>query len=279
MAIDGPVEGARWAIVLFLLSGFEVAVSALSPGVPTRSRWVYGLTTVLLSPVLWIAVKQGPVLPIGVGALLWSVAAFSRAVDTSSGVHGAAFLLMALMAALFYPPTALVSVPLAFVLTAEYPRWRLGIAVFGAFAVAGALWSYAQGVTFGWPPSTEWSLRYLFFKSTGAPNIVLLWQPLAHPRFFLLLPTLFLLFKRTDVSLYTRRVLVWCWASLMLYYSGVHVLEPAHLLLGYVLLLLLLFPAWDRFFAYGRYFFPRLTLALLGLAVAVQVIALIFYCC
>jgi hypothetical protein len=44
------------------------------------------------------------------------------------------------------------------------------------------------------------------------------------------------------------------------------------LLPAYAFVLLLLFPAWDRFFAYGRYFLKRLTHALIGIALLCQVV-------
>lgn len=42
------------------------------------------------------------------------------------------------------------------------------------------------------------------------------------------------------------------------------------LLPAYALLLLLLFPAWDRFYCYGFIFFKKLTLGILLLALTLQ---------
>jgi len=45
------------------------------------------------------------------------------------------------------------------------------------------------------------------------------------------------------------------------------------LLPAYALLLLLLFPAWDRLYCYGLYFFKRLTWSIIGLAFSLQIIS------
>lgn len=259
------------------LLGFEAALRALSPGVYARSRYTYVLVVLALSPSLWAVVWALPALLHAVGLMLWAVAFFARVMDTGRWGWLLAFGLTALLAAWLSPSLLLVCAPLALVLLAEHPRWRLGAAALLAAGVVGWAWGRADAIPSSGEAMAAWSLRYFFIKPEGAPNAAVLWQPLAHPFFCLPLPALLLLFKKTDVGLYARRALLFSLAALMLYFSGLHALTPVRLLPAYVLLLLLLFPAWDRFFAYGGYFFPRLTLALVGLAGTIQVLALIFF--
>lgn len=264
------------AAVLTLL-GFEFALRALSPGVYARSRYTYVFVTLALSPAFWAALWAFPALLCAVGLMLWAIAFFARAMDTGWRMWVLAFALTALLATWLSPLLALVCAPLALVLLAEHPRWRLGATALLVAGAVGWVWGRAGVVSSPEGGLAVWSLRYFFIKPSETPNAALLWQPLVHPFFCLPLPALLLLFKKTDVGLYTRRALVFSLAALMLYFSGLHALTSVRLLPAYALLLLLLFPAWDRFFAYGGYFFPRLTLALVGLAFASQVLALIFF--
>ncbi len=264
------------AAVLALL-GFEAALRALSPGVYARSRYLYVFVALALSPAFWAAMAALPSLLGAAGLMLWAVVFFARAMDTGRWGWTLAFILAAMLTARLSLLLALVCAPLALVLLAEYPRGRLGaIAVF-VVGAAGWVWGRPEALLSFEAALAAWSLRYFFIKPDAAPNAAVLWQPLAHPFFCLPLPALLLLFKKTDVGLYTRRALVFSLAAMLLYFSGLHALTPVQLLPAYILLLLLLFPAWDRFFAYGGYFFPRLTLVLVGLAVAGQVLALIFF--
>lgn len=257
--------------------GFEAALRALSPGVYARSRYTYVLVTLVLSPALWAAVWALPALLYAVGLMLWAVAFFARAMDTGRWGWTLAFTLTAVVGTCLSPSLLLVCALLALVLVAEYPRWLPGAVVLLAVGAVGWAWGRADVISSPEEVLAVWSLRYFFIKPDGAPNAAVLWQPLAHPFFCLPLPVLLLLFKKTDVGLYARRALLFSLAALMLYFSGLHALKPVQLLPAYALLLLLLFPAWDRFFAYGGYFFPRLTLALVGLTVVSQVLALIFF--
>lgn len=89
-----------------------------------------------------------------------------------------------------------------------------------------------------------------------------------HPGFCLLLPGLFLLFKKTDLRLSSKKVLLGLLFCSMIATGGLAQPQLADLLPAYAIGLLLLFPAWDRFFSYGFYFFPRLAwgiLILLGI--------------
>ncbi len=268
---------AGWIAGAFTLLGFDAALRAVSPGVYARSRYVYVAITLMLSPVFSSAVLRSPEGLAATGLLLWSIASFGCAMDTGSWRQGFTFVLTGFLAVLLEPAIIFLWAPMAVVLASEYPRWRVAIAVLGVLGAAGWMWGYAANAEALWSHPKRWSLNYFFVKSASPPNAALLWRPVAHPFFCLPLPALFLLFKKTDVTLYARRVLLLGLVLQMLYFSGVYRLEPVQLLPIYVGLLVLLFAAWDRFYAYGRYFFPRLSVALMALAMLIQVVALIFF--
>lgn len=125
----------------------------------------------------------------------------------------------------------------------------------------------------------HWSV-WNFFKRTFhdmngtvtylLPNVVYGFYPLFHPAFCILLPGLLLLGKRTDVALSSRRVLLICLVVYLFFLGGFTHQNLRYLLPAYVVLLVLLFPAWDRFFAYGSYFFKKLTNGVLLAALVLQ---------
>lgn len=104
----------------------------------------------------------------------------------------------------------------------------------------------------------------------GWPNGLYILFPLAHPYFMVLLPGLFWLVWRTDFLRPAKRVLLASLAVYLFFLGGVPHQNLRYLLPAYALLLLLLFPAWDRFVSYGLYFYKKLTWALIGLAAVSQ---------
>ncbi|MBK8427287.1 MAG: hypothetical protein IPL27_15485 [Lewinellaceae bacterium] len=71
----------------------------------------------------------------------------------------------------------------------------------------------------------------------------------------------------------SKKVLIASLACYLLLLGGLPHQNLRFLLPAYALLLLLFFPAWDRMFAYGFYFFKRLTWSILALVLAVQLLA------
>jgi hypothetical protein len=125
----------------------------------------------------------------------------------------------------------------------------------------------------------KWSLANFFSRSFSnenglvqypLPNILYLGFPLLHPGFCLLLPGLFLLAKKTDLTLPAKKALLLCLGCYLLLIGGLPHQNLRYLLPAYALFLPLLFPAWDRLYCYGLYFFKRLTWGILGVTVAVQ---------
>jgi hypothetical protein len=151
------------------------------------------------------------------------------------------------------------------------------IAVLGALGCAVLLMLNSQYLL---PPS-EWSPGH-FFQTHFAtrqgvlrypvPNGLYVFSIIGHPALFLGIAVLFLVFRKTDLHLSSRKIVL---AGLIGYLGFVAGLphQAARLLLpAYILLLLLLFPAWDRFICYGFYFLrERWMHPILGIFTGLQI--------
>lgn len=209
---------------------FAYFLQQLTPGTHTRSRLVYSTMAFAFSPVF-----------INAGA--------------GCGAHLPYLLLVLLFL-------------WAIVKILDRPRqpvwWALGILTTGALVYYGGM--------------RPWTMTHLFQPGFGTAGQLWGWAlpnwccvvvfPLMHPGFCILLPGLFLLFKKTDLHLSSKKVLLGLLFCSMIATGGLAQPQLADLLPAYAIGLLLLFPAWDRFFSYGFYFFPRLAwgiLILLGI--------------
>jgi len=87
------------------------------------------------------------------------------------------------------------------------------------------------------------------------PNILyILFYPVLYYGFFPLLGLLFILFRHTDLYRPPQRLLLGCLGLHLLLVGMAYRQNPMDLLPDYTLLLALLFPAWDRMYAYGFHF-------------------------
>lgn len=102
-----------------------------------------------------------------------------------------------------------------------------------------------------------WAVPPAAAPPEGLPKLLALLSPLCHPGFFALLPALFLLVKRTDFQLFAKRLLLALLGLWLLWAALLPAPQLPDLLPAYAVVLLLLFPAWDRFVAYGFYFLGK----------------------
>jgi hypothetical protein len=164
------------------------------------------------------------------------------------------------------------------------------LAAIGVFAVAllPHFWLKSGGTEnpIGHSMLQHWSAGNFFHRTFSNenglvnysfPNIAFLLFPIAHPAFCLVLPGMFFLFKKTDLVLPAKKLLLACIGAYLILLGGMPHQNLRHLLPAYVLLLLLLFPAWDRFYCYGYIFFRRLTRGLLAGALVLQLVCLSMY--
>ena len=181
-------------------------------------------------------------------------------------------------------------IPLALVIgwfLLERGKWRWMILAFLAGIVVLSPHFYLKADVLTQPfqhsMMQHWSVANFFQRSFQnenglaqylLPNGLYLAFPLVHPGFCLLLPGLLLLAKKTDVALPAKKAIIICLMAYLLLLGGLPHQNLRFLLPTYALLLLLLFPAWDRMYCYGFYFFKRLTWSILGGTFLLQLLAI-----
>ena len=261
----------------------------LSPGAHAKSRAVFTALGLMLAPYF---VRAGMTSMSDMPALACTLGAFwlgLRVVYKGRGADAVgAAVLMAFAVITRYGLAALLA-PLAGAMLLMLWRRRNWAAIFlmagaGLLALTPHFW-VKDGVEWQFLHHSmggKWSVEHFFQRSFTnengtvhylVPNILYLLFPLAHPGFCLLLPGLLLLSKKTDVVLQSKKVLIASLLCYLLLLGGLPHQNLRFLLPAYALLLLLFFPAWDRMFAYGFYFFKRLTWSILALLLLVQVVA------
>jgi len=280
----GSVSLLSAVAVLWL---FELNIRVLSPGAYTKSRWTYGILTLALSSCfLWVATIGSS----GSAGLAFALAALFFSLRSLEQERNRDALGLAIFSApaiyLWIDLATLLVLPATALLLELWRRRQWAWAVSALLLFFAVLWAMDYLDNWGQhivPIWQDWS-AFNFFKSTfergglvesnTLPNIAYVFFPLVHPGFCLTLPALLLLFKKTDVHLYSKRILVLSLLVFLVYQGGLPMQNVIGLLPAYIVLLLLFFPAWDRFFAYGLYFFPRLAYALIGLTILCQILFL-----
>jgi hypothetical protein len=272
--------GAFWA--------FEACLRCLSPGSRAESRWVFAGVGLALSPYF---VRAGLTAMSDCLGLAFALAAFAcsfRAIEShrfEAAPWGAFFAGLAVLtrfsaAALLIP---LMGALCAYLIKHKKHRLVIPTILFGGlgFLPHFLLKTGEAQNMLGHSLFKDWSAAH-FFQSAftnlngtveyAVPNWLYLFFPLMHPGFCLLLPGLLLLVKKTDIHLTTRKLLLLCLVLYLMLLGGIAHQNLRYLLPAYTVLLLLFFPAWDRMYAYGFYFFKRLTFSVIGLVLLVQVV-------
>lgn len=277
-----------WLSAGLALWCFDGCLRVLSPGARAESRWVFTALALGLAPYFVRAGLTAMSDALGVTLTLAAFANGLRVLETGRiGAAAWATFFAGLAVTTRFSLAALLA-PLAAILIfylLKNKKWMLAIlTIFAGFLGFSFHFLFKTGTAqnpLGHSLLQDWSLFH-FFKATftnasgtvdyGLPNILYIFFPLAHPGFCLLLPGLFLLAKKTDTHLIAKRVLLACLAAYLLLLGGIPHQNLRYLLPAYAILLLLFFPAWDRMFAYGFYFFKRLTLAIIALVFVVQIV-------
>ena len=252
-------------------------VSAFSAG---ACIWLFDLLLRQLTPGAWL---HGRVLYAGL-LLAAAPCFFKSGVTVMSDAPGLALLLAALLAslqALQHPgwKWAATTVVLAgWAVTVRYSHglllmpllavmvWRLwlqrswgGLLVLLPAALLGVLpyvWAAPADIAYQHSYVNGFSVMNLFRHSfvgvSGlvqyrVPNILYLLYALVHPCYCMVLGLLFLVSRRTDFYHFEQRALGLGLAAYLLFVGMVPAQNIRYLLPVYVFLLLLLFPAWDRF--------------------------------
>lgn len=264
---------------------FFKTLQQLTPGARAKSHWWYAV--VLLSAPFFI--RAGLTVMSDALGLALALAALWCGMRALEWGRGRDVVLAAVWTALAvstrFSLAALLLPMVAALVWAFRSRRRLGWLSFaggtGALAMLPHFWLKAN--TLQTPLShslvQDWSLlnffRASFSNINGTvdypwPNVLYILFPLAHPGFCLLLMPLFGLFKKTDLHLFSKKILLACLAAYLLLLGGIPLQNLRYLLPAWVLLLLLLFPAFDRFISYGFYFMRWLAYRILALVLSVQ---------
>lgn len=264
---------------------FERLLRLLSPGSSARSKLLYMLL-LAFSPA-WVragmtVMSDALGLALGLAAIWQGLRALERYPPSTAvwaaGLGGLALTTRFAWAALLLPLGVAVA---GFLFQKKKWGWLAAAAATAGAAMILHGW-IKSGVTLSplqHSMFADWSLRHFFqsdfTNANGAmhytlPNGLYLLFPLAHPAFCLLLPGLFFFSKRTDAHLFSKKLLLVCLASYLLLLGGLPHQNVRFLLPAYVVVLLLLFPAWDRMVSYGLYFFKRLTWGILIVLTLVQ---------
>lgn len=108
------------------------------------------------------------------------------------------------------------------------------------------------------------------------PGLLYIYYPLAHPWFCMLLPGLFLLYRKTDVVNPARRMLLTGAVCYLLLLGGLPDRELFTLIPAYVILLVVVFPSWDRMYCYGLYFFRKTVWLAIGILILTQLMMVVY---
>lgn len=284
------MQMVSWMAAAFGLWLFVRLLTLLAPGARVESRWAFAGLGLVLCPMFLRAgltsMSDALGLLFALAAFFYGIRVFERK-PLSNAIWAAAFAAMAIstrysLAALLLP----LAVSIGYFLV-ERKKWLalLGAVGAGVLALLPHFWLKNGGIEnpLGHSLLQDWSV-FNFFKSSfttlsgtvsySLPNGLYLLFPLSHPGFCLVLCGLFFLFKRTDLALPEKKILLACILVYLLLLGGLPHQNLRYLLPVYALLLLLLFPAWDRLYCYGFLFFKRLTAGLLLGALVLQL-----FCC
>ncbi len=273
------------ATALLAAHFFDASNRLLLPG---ANRWSYGFWCALLvsAPLFMRAAATSmsdmPALCFLLGSVLYAF----RFADRHRTLDLAIAAFWAGLAMLTRPAIAAALIPLWIWLGFISVNKRQFVAIFIAILAilpSFAAYHWARAPLLGAPAYSsviyDWTLWHIFQRSFNTvhgtlgyalPNGLHLLSVLCHWGFFLLLPLIFVLFKKTDLHVPERKVLVACCVCYVLLVAGLPVQSPRYLLPLWGLGLLVLFPAFDRVVSYGLHLIKPVLLAFLGISIAVQ---------
>ncbi len=145
------------------------------------------------------------------------------------------------------------------------------------------LWMYALAPEW---PLAEWSPRHFlsshFETPQGTreyplPNLLFGLSPVCHWGFAVLLPLFLGLFKKTDLQLTEKKVLLGALGGYIMLLGGLPVQDIRHLLPVWALGLFLLFPAIDRAISYGFFYAKNVVVAVLVVGALIQMAGVVWY--
>jgi hypothetical protein len=119
-----------------------------------------------------------------------------------------------------------------------------------------------HGITQGWSLFNLFERNFMNsdgINSYFLPNGLFVLSALMHPKYCLLLPAILFMAKKTDLITTEKKVLLFCLIGYLLLIGGTTAQAIRFLLPAYAIILILLFPAIDRFISYGFTYFKKYT--------------------
>jgi hypothetical protein len=244
---------------------FEKTLALLSAGTRREARVVYVLLILGSIPrFVHSAITPGMDMPslAGVSAALF----FGLRSVERRRLGDVVYCALGVMLAVASRPEAIALVGL-FVLglvLLHRKDWKAVLLIFGILVPLGIL--YFVPVLTAEPRGMQmlqsWHCAEHLLRMDGPvthplPQALFAFYWLAHPVFFMPLPLFFLLHKRTDLLRFEQRLLGISAVVYLLFILGFPRQNLSDLLPPYFVILLLLFPAWDRMYAYGFYFLKK----------------------
>lgn len=250
---------------------FIRCIQLLTPGAHLISKLLYA-GFMVSAPIYSISVYHDLSLTIALALLVFATRQSIEAAERKEAKRVIIAVIIISLSMLLLPGLALLLIPLLLLSMSNLNRKIINkcimLACLSALCIQGALTLNCQ----------DWSINhYLESYNTllGYPisNLFFTALVLINPHFSVALPLLIMLAKKTDLYLPEKKALL---AGIILYLTwlnGLPHLSNFLLLPLWVTLLLLAFPAWDRFVVYGLYFFKKTTIIVLTVLFSVQVLA------
>lgn len=266
-------------ILILLISERLIAITAYGCRADSR-RWFTGVF-LALSPVLMISGHESVE---RISGVLFALFALYAAVEWWEGGSGK-WILMLLLSGIY---AIMNDVRLAGLLLPVTVQLSVKIASRGnsykSLAVVGSLFLLAWVASLpvyhiqlmSWDVANLAGAGEVTGNTGGVSGLLYIFYPLAHPWFCVLLPGLFLLYRKTDVVNPARRMLLAGAVCYLLLLGGLPNRELFALVPAYVILLMAVFPSWDRMYCYGLYFFRKTVWLTTGVLILIQIMIVVY---
>lgn len=245
---------------------FQALLRQLTPGAHAASRLSYTILLCAMAPLLVRAGVSSMSDALGLMLCMATLLAVLRTLQDASWRYPLGAVIFAASACIVRFSNAPLLAPMLLAFCAHLLQRKRGL-VLAACVLAGMVallplfWQVNWAQHSMWQDWSAWNLFRRSFVTTNGqlsyylPNIChVLLYPVLYYGFSPFIGLLFVLFRRTDLQLYSKKIVLACLAVHLLFLATVSGQNARYLIPDYVLLLCLLFPAWDRMHAYGFYF-------------------------
>lgn len=253
---------------------FIRCIQLLTPGAHLNSKLLYA-GFMVSAPIYSLAVYHNRSLTVTLALLMFATRQSIEAAEKQDAKRVIVAVIITSVGMLMLSGLALLLLPLLVLPMSNLNSKRLNkfmmFSCLSTLGILGALMIYRQG----------WSINhYLESYNTllnyPIPNLFFTALVLINPHFSVALPLLAPLAKKTDLYLPEKKALILGIILYLTWLNGLPHLSDFLLLPLWVALLLLAFPAWDRFVVYGLYFFKKTTITVLVVLFSVQILATLF---